>query len=226
MHEQMNETSLRAEIAHPGNLAHAERRAAAALDAARARGRLATGNIDAIYKYAVDTLARQRPPLAILTNPQTPAEREAVDAYSVARLRFALEMQAAMGWLATLSDTLLGAITVATGEDRPKATRALCQQHEVWAAWSDSFYAECARIDEVNARNAAASAAAYMAAQPANALAAAEATGIVLKLDAAGENIIAPAAHNLSEAVLAELVEHKAAVVAILAARVATKVIA
>ena len=222
MHNETDYAALRAELAHPGALEHAERRAKAAMDAARARGRLAIGNMAAIHEHAVATLTRQRPQ----PNPQSLAEVALVAAFNVARLRHAIASHAAFQWLAGLSDQLLAPASVATGEDRPKATRALCQQHEAWAAWSAAFDAECARIDEANARSAAASAAAFRAAAPAKALAAAEADGVVLKLDAAGENITAPAAHNISEAVLTELRQHKAAVLALLAKRAARVVVA
>ena len=222
MNAQMDDAALRGELGNPGALAHAERRAKAAIDAARARGRLALGALAAIHAHAVATLDRQRPQ----PNPQTPAEVEAVTAFSVARLRHADAAQAAFAWLATLSDHLLGPIILATGEDRPVATRALCQQHEVWQGWCGSFDAHCAAIDAANTARFADQHAASLAAAPARALAAAEATGAVLTLDADGTTVRAKPPHLVPAEVRAAIREHKAAVVAILAERAVAEVIA
>jgi hypothetical protein len=56
---------------------------------------------------------------------------------------------------------------------------------------------------------------------PARAIAAAEAEGAVLSLDATGTSIVAPASQAISAATLELLRESKAAVIAILAARAA-----
>ncbi|WP_428490122.1 hypothetical protein [Rhodopila sp.] len=218
----MDDAALRAELANPGALPHAERRAKAAVDASRARGRLA-GQLDAIYQHAVATLDRSRPhPMA----PQTHTEAEVAMAHSVARLWMAYAVTDAFGWLASQPDQVIGPVLAATGENRPAAARALCQRHQTWAAWSDSFDERCRQIDAANARQAADQHAAFRAAAPATAVAAAELTGIVLTLDKAGTSILAPAGHAIPEAVLADLAEYKPGVIAHLTARAATVIVA
>ena len=227
MHDQTDDAALRAELASPGALEHAMTLALKATDAARGRGRLSLGNLGDIHKHALAQLTRHRPHPMILANAQTPADRETVDEYRVACFLHAHATQDAMTWLATLSDQLLGPIAAADcGAARVPATRSLCQAHPVWQSWCASYDAECARIDAANAATVAAQHAAYLAEAPARALAAAEATGATLALTADGTSIRAERGHLIPADVRAQLVEHKAAAVALLAEREAAEVIA